>query len=101
MAKGKKSHRRAGVTVPLAVVAGFVPAVYSTMTFTSQVGWRGALPHLSRILTGYNPDNNTWNGSHLLMGMGPIMLGLGVHKIASAAGLNRALAASRIPFLRI
>jgi hypothetical protein len=101
MAK-KKGHRRSsGFTLPIAVVAGFFPAVSSTVTFAGQVGWKGVMPHLSRIMTGYNPDNNTFNAAHLMRGMGPILLGLGVHKIASKLGINRALGAARIPFVRI
>lgn len=103
MPRKQRGHRKSGgFTLPLAVVAGFVPAVSSTVTFASQVGWKGALPHISRIMTGYNPDDGKFYPGMMLKGLGPIVLGIGVHKfIGGKLGVNRALAAAKIPFLRL
>lgn len=103
MAKRKgKSRKNGGMKIPVAVIAGFFPAVSSTLTFTSQVGWKGALPHLSRIMTGYNPDDGRWYPAMMLKGVAPIVLGIGVHKlIGGRLGVNRALSAAGIPLIRL
>lgn len=99
MAKKKGKRRPARMTIPLAVVAGFLPA--GSKLYDS----RGSVEELSntasRILIGFNPQNGNWNAEDLKYGLGPIFVGMILHKVASGLGINRALGAARIPFIRI
>jgi len=98
--KGKR--RKAQMTMPLAVVAGFVPP--GMIMYRESQGGRGieggALA-ASRIFLGYDSINARWDFSQLQYGFGPILMGFGIHKVAQMVGINRALAAAKIPFIRI
>jgi len=102
MAKKKTSRRRPQMTVPLAVVAGFVPP--ARIIFAESQGGRGVeggAVAASRIFLGYDSNNARWDFNQLQFGFGPILMGFGIHKVAQMVGINRALAAARIPFIRI
>lgn len=102
MAKKKKTRKKPSMTMPLAVVAGFVPP--ARIIYRESQGGRGlegGASAASRILIGWDSTNGRWDFDQLKYGFGPILMGLGVHKIATMLGVNRALAGSRIPFIRI
>jgi len=99
MAKRKGRRRKAQMTIPLAVVAGFLPAggrLYDN---------RGSAQELSdtasRIFLGFDPSRGNWDFEELKYGLAPIFVGFLMHKIASGLGVNRALGAARVPFIRI
>ena len=98
MAK-KHSHKKPGMTIPLAVVAGLaVP----TITMINSAGdWQNKLNGMFAWLTGYNPNTGHWNVTPMRYGAMPIALGFIAHKIAGKLGVNRAIAAAGIPFVRI
>jgi len=101
MAK-KKHKRRARATLPLAVVAGFVPP--ARIIFAESQGGRGiegGAVAASRIFLGYDSNTAQWDFQQLQYGFGPILMGFAIHKIAQVVGINRALAGARIPFIRI
>jgi len=101
MAK-KKHRKRAQATLPLAVVAGFFPA--GQIIWAESQGPRGVqggAQAASRIFLGYDSVNARWDFRQLQYGFGPIIVGFGIHKVAQMVGINRALAAARIPFIRI
>jgi len=102
MARKKGHRKRPQMTMPLAVVAGFVPP--GMIMYRESQGGRGleggALA-ASRIFLGYDSINARWDFSQLQYGFGPILMGFGIHKVAQMVGINRALAAARIPFIRI
>lgn len=98
--KNRRSNGKKGITIPLAVVAGFaVPTRYVSYKFQSE-GWRGGLKEMTKVFTGLQDDGN-WNITHLKYGTLPVVLGLTVHKVMSALGVNRLLAQSGIPIVRI
>ncbi len=102
MAKKKGKRRRPQMTMPLAVVAGFVPPTRIIWAESrGSRGVEGGAVAASRIFIGYDQNNSRWDFSQLQYGFGPILMGFGIHKIAQIVGLNRALAAARIPFIRI
>jgi len=101
MAK-KKHRRKARATLPLAVVAGFVPP--ARIIFAESQGGRGiegGAVAASRIFLGYDSINARWDFQQLQYGFGPILMGFAIHKVAQMVGINRALASARIPFIRI
>lgn len=102
MAKKKGKRRRPQMTMPLAIVAGFVPP--GRIIFAESRGGRGiegGAIAASRIFLGYDSTTARWDFSQLQYGFGPILMGFGIHKLAQMVGINRALAAARIPFIRI
>jgi len=102
MAKKKGKRKRPQMTMPLAVVAGFVPpAQIIFMESQGARGIQGGAQAVSRIFLGYDSVNARWDFRQLQYGFGPILMGFGIHKVAQMVGLNRALAAARIPFIRI
>lgn len=101
MAK-KKHRKKPQMTMPLAVVAGFLPP--AQIIFLESQGARGVqggAAAASRIFLGYDSINARWDFRQLQYGFGPILMGFGIHKVAQMVGINRALAAARIPFIRI
>jgi len=100
MAK-KKHHRRPRATLPLAVVAGFLPAGRIIYRESLAGGIEGGVAATSRIFLGYDSTNSVWDFRQLQFGFGPVIMGFGIHKLAQMMGVNRALGAARIPFLRI
>lgn len=103
MAKSKENNKRKSkqMTIPIAVVAGFsIPAAKAWEGFKGS-GISGAVAMLSRGFTGYAPWAGTWDYRDLKMGLLPVIVGMAVHKVASALGINRALASTGIPLVRI
>lgn len=101
MAKAKAHRRRAGMTVPLAVLAGFAPLGVSTIEGFKQNGAEGAMHYAVAGLTGWDTRTNKWELAYMTRGTIPIVLGFLVHYAASRLGVNRALGRARVPFLRI
>jgi hypothetical protein len=86
------------MTLPLAVVGGFMPLAVNTFNVSSggfpRMGWM-----VTQAMTGYDTDTNHWWMGNLSKGLFPIMGGFLIHKVASKFGINRALAAARVNFL--
>lgn len=107
MAKKSKNHRKAKMTLPLGVVAGFVPLTYTTykhFQWNGMGGEEGAADVFVRSLTGFSPNTaygRVWEFKRMMWGLIPILGGLAVHKVAGALGVNRAIARAGIPFIRI
>lgn len=103
MAKAKARRRHsAGMTIPLAVVAGFGPIISHTWTGFQTGGVAGALNDLSAYTTGYVPADNQWKPAHMLEGLGPVIAGIMVHKIVGGKlGVNRMLSSAGIPLVRL
>lgn len=96
-----RHHHRAKLTIPLAVVAGFAPITIGAYSATKQSGAAGLAQHLAGNLGGYSIESGKWYPDAMIKGWTPILLGLGLHKLASALGVNRALSSARVPFIRI
>ena len=97
----KSSHRKKSFTLPLAVVAGFMPLAVDVGTQLKAGAWSQAGNVMTHNLTGYNPWSGKMDTQGFSHGLYPILAGFGVHKLASMVGLNRLIARSGIPFLRI
>ena len=91
------------MTLPLAVVGGFVPILSVTYDGWKQGGLRVAGRQFMTTLTGFDPENTTagWQPRELRRGAMPIVVGFLVHMIAGKLGINRALGRAGIPFVRI
>lgn len=99
---GSKVSHRAGFTIPLAVVAGFTPTVVDAANYAKYYGVRGVGFILARNFLGVNIDTGKWSGGDMIHGLTPVVLGLAAHKfIGGKLGINRMLAKSGIPLVRI
>lgn len=105
MAKHKKHHGRGGFKLPLAVVGGFMPLVGGTLRTWQNAGWSGdggAGVFLTAYGTGWDPVHGKFSFSNLSKGLGPVVLGILVHKIVGGTlGVNRLLGKMGIPIIRI
>jgi len=94
-------HKAAGMTLPLAVVAGFIPLAMSGLAGFKEGGVEGLGHQLAMGTTGYDHREHKFRGGALVNGLGPILLGIMVHKFAGKMGINRAIAGAGVPFVRI
>lgn len=112
MAKTKKRSRgKNGFTVPIAIVAGLLPAASNIVKKGMDTrSFNAAGQEASRILLGYNPatryewgynENPGWYPHLLKYGLYPILFGFAGHWLAGKIGINRALGRAGIPFIRI
>jgi len=100
--KRARSRRRAGMTVPVAIAAGFVPMVSDVLSAYRIGGGEAALGHVSLCTTGYDPADGKWKPMFAFQKLyGPLLAGMIVHKVAGKLGINRALGKAGIPLLRI
>ena len=101
MAKKKGTHKKAGMTIPLAVVAGLgVPAIKVWEARTG--GPANMVRQLGMALTGYDFYNGGFYAVNLKNGLLPIVAGMAVHKyIGGTLGVNRMLANSGVPLIRL
>lgn len=96
-----RTRRRAKFTLPVAVIAGFLPGVSSALTALQTYGFNGLSVQVSRDYLGYDPQSKGWYPRLMWGGTAPLAIGLIVHKVASMLGVNRALGRAGIPFIRI
>lgn len=97
-----KHHKKAGMTIPLAVVGGLVPMGADLVSAYKVGGAEAALGHVSLCTTGYDPADGKWKPSFAMQKLyGPLFLGMMVHKLAGRLGVNRMLAGAGVPLLRV
>lgn len=96
-----RGHRAAKFTLPVAVVAGFLPLTMRTVAGWKEGGLEGASHQLIMGTTGYDHREQKWRFPAMAQGLGPILAGIFVHKAASRIGINRAIARAGVPFIRI
>jgi len=96
----KRGYSPRKMTLPLAVLMGFVPLVGLGISTVKTQGWQG-LSGLSSALIPFDTGTGRWTTANLKYGAFPIIAGLLTHKLAGMLGVNRALAAARVPFLRV
>lgn len=100
-AKNKHHGHRTKFNIPLAVVAGFVPLGVSLYN-ARDTGIASIMSTLSKRMTGYDPGTAKWNVSDMKCGTFSILGGMFVHwLVGSKLGLNRMLARTGVPLLRI
>lgn len=104
MAKARKHRRSGGMTIPLAVVAGFAPLAMGELGAVKRAlsgDTAGASQQAVIYATGYNMDTKSFHWPTFVGSYGPILAGMLVHKLAGRMGVNRALSKAGVPFLRI
>jgi hypothetical protein len=92
--KKRRSGKRK-MTLPLAIVA----PIASVAFFEGQKLMAGQYTTVLNDFTGY--ENGKFSVSRALPIYGPIVLGAGIHILASKFGLNRAIASAGVPFVRV
>lgn len=96
--KAKRRGHRARFTVPLAVVAGFMPMALGLWGRRSSPQEMGRFAVIST--TGYDYVGHRWTGEFLGQGIGSILLGMTVHTLANRFGINRAIG-RMLPIIRL
>jgi hypothetical protein len=99
-------HHKGGkrkFTLPLAVVAGFTPAAIDLMDAWQSHSHdpKAVATEMGRIFLGWDYWSATWNPSLMKWGTFPIVGGILVHKLANKLGVNRLIASTGIPVIRI
>lgn len=94
----RRPRAKAKMTIPLAVVAGFVPVAVGVWNRRSS--GQAISDYLQSSFTGIGTDGK-FNVANLRTGLMPIAAGFIVHKIAGMLGVNKAIARARIPLVRI
>ena len=99
--KNGRPHRKKSFTLPVAILAGVAPGAIMTVNAFKTYGTTGGAIYAGKIYTGYNIDSNKFNLADMRYGTLPVLVGFLVHKVASAIGINAAIARAGIPVLRI
>jgi hypothetical protein len=98
-------HRAKHMTVSLAILAGLAPtAAFAIEGFRiggDQGGLVEAMHRVTMRLTGYEWKGGGFSMGELAKGWTPLLAGAVAHKLANRFGVNRMLAKSGIPFIRI
>ncbi|GAH99796.1 unnamed protein product [marine sediment metagenome] len=90
------------MTIPLGIVAGFVPYLVNLKQGYDAGGLGMMSMYGVRSLTGYNYETHSFSVGDMRYGLMPILLGMGVHKfIGGKLGVNRALGRAKVPFIRL
>lgn len=101
MAKAKARRKSAGMTLPVAVLAGFAPLGVAALDGYKYSGFAGVGKRVALGLTGFNTEDQKWYPQEMLKVTAPILAGILVHKLAGRLGINRALAQAGVPIIRI
>jgi len=94
--KKRRSGRRK-MTIPVAVVAGFIPLVSNTISQARS----GNLAGVTKTIVPYDPVSGRMTWSYLGQGLIPIVIGFLVHKAAGMIGVNRMLSQANVPLIRL
>lgn len=87
-----------GFKIPLAIVAGMIPVgvgIWNRRNSPSEIA-----TYLQEGFTGIGEDG-TFNLANFRKGLLPVGAGFIAHMVASKLGVNRAIAKSGLPFIRI
>jgi hypothetical protein len=102
MARARARHRRAEMTLPLAVVGGCLPLGVRAYNGFRGNGIVGLSDGITSGLTGYSVFSKRFEMAALSEGLLPILAGILVHKfVGGKLGVNRALGAAKVPLFRI
>lgn len=99
--KARRRGGRGGFTLPVAVLAGFGPMVADVVHGYKTGGISSAANDLLANVSGYDARSKSWSFELLAKGMGPVLAGVLVHKLAGKLGVNRALSRAGVPWVRI
>lgn len=98
-------HHKKKFTIPLAIVAGFIPAVMDVKNVHDGQGmsYPVSIMHTGAGLIGYDTFGKKYVGwsQASAAGLPSILLGFGAHWAAQKFGINRMIARAGIPLIRI
>ncbi len=92
-------RRNTKFTLPLAIVAGFVPVGVGLWNRRGSSQAMGDF--LQAGFTGISPGTGQFQFSNMRAGLIPIAAGFFAHMVASRLGINRAISRAGIPWVRI
>lgn len=96
-----RRRKNGGTTVPIALLAGFMPITSEAIRGFQVGSWQGMAHQVAYSFTGWDTDTKTWEHSRLGGGLYPVLIGMAVHKVAEKFGINRALGRAKVPYLRV
>jgi len=97
----KRGHRRNKITLPVAVILGFMPLTAAAINDIQAGGFQGLRNTVSAIVP-YDVNTRKVTFAYLHKGLWPIIAGFLVHKfVGGGLGLNRALSSMGLPWVRI
>lgn len=89
-------------TLPIGIIAGLLPGVTRTFATFQASGAQRASSEALAIYSGYDPMTRQWSIGNMSFGLLPLFAGLALHRfVGGGLGVNRILARSKVPFLRI
>jgi len=95
------SRSRGGVfggrKIPVAVLAGFIPATAWAIDAGRQGNWGAAGERLLASFTGYEWGQKKFTFMYLNKGLYPVLAGMVLHGVANYLGINRYLGKLRLP----
>ena len=89
------------MTIPIAPMVGLAAGMIGPIEQAIDGRYYDAFRDVCINYTGYNPQAKGWAWGNLKVGLYPLIAGLLVHRGASMLGINRILAASKVPLLRV
>jgi len=96
------ARRRSGFTLPLGLIAGLAPGVTRTLAFAQAQGPQAAANEALAIYSGYDAQSGSFSVANMSQGLMPLLVGWALHRfVGSGLGINRALAAARVPVVRL
>jgi nitrate reductase NapE component len=97
----KRTGRRNGVKLPVAIILGFMPLAGKMISDVRSGGFSALGSSVSAIVP-YDPVSRRVTFANLGLGLWPIIAGILVHKIVGGYfGINRALGNMGLPWVRI
>lgn len=102
MAKAIARRKARATTIPIAVVAGLIPAGSTLMSAYQQAGLPAVMQHASMMTTGYDPTDGRIKIGYAVQKLyGPLAIGFIAHTLATKLGVNRMLSRAGVPLIRI
>lgn len=102
MAKKNKPKKKRSPTFPLTIVVPVGMTAYRRVDeITRNVDPFEIMDRQIYELTGYSVKFQNWKWDRLHLGLFPIVGGIIAHKIVNKLGVNRAIAAAGVPWIRI
>ena len=101
MAKTKKTRKKRSFTIPLAVAVPTGYVLYNSALYAINQSPQVALEKTTKWFTGYSLETGKWSWQNLKLGLFPILIGVFGHKVASKLGVNKAIASTGMPWIRI
>jgi len=90
------------MTLPVSIVAPIATELGQRVwPYVAKGNLGGAMSVLTQDYTGYHIEGGDWELKRMKNGALPLLVGVLVHKVAGQLGLNRAIARSGVPWIRI